>query len=153
MTSTLLALVLQAGGKAPPNTVPVGVAVLVALVTPIVSIVVAWITSTATNKREALRQRHERDLQEQKLRTDLRTEFMAEEAMKQLLQTPEWELRSYGEIKKRIGGFEGNDLRKLLVRSGAIRFYKKGLPHTEENELWGLRERNRDELEKDEDES
>jgi hypothetical protein len=42
--------------------------------------------------------------------------------------------------------------RRLLVRSGAIRFYKRNSPHIEENERWGLRERNREALKKAEDE-
>jgi hypothetical protein len=44
---------------------------------------------------------------------------------------------------------------KHLRRRGfplPIRFDKKNAPHTEENELWGLREENREDLKKAEDE-
>jgi hypothetical protein len=80
-------------------------------------------------------------IQERKLRTDLRTEFMAEEAVRQLLNSPKWEMRSFDEIRTRLGGFEDNELRKLLVRAGAIRFTGEG-----GRELWRLREKNEDRL-------
>ena len=58
-----------------------------------------------------------------RLRTELRTEFMAEEAVKKLLRHKKWEKRSFAEIQRRVGGFEDEELRKLLVRAGAVRFY------------------------------
>jgi hypothetical protein len=61
-------------------------------------------------------------IQERKLRADLRTEVMAEEAVKQLLKSPQWRMRSFDEIKRRTGGFEDDELRKILVRAGAVRF-------------------------------
>jgi hypothetical protein len=63
-----------------------------------------------------------------KLMTDLRTEFMAEAAIKSLLEVPGWELRSFEAIKKRIGAFDDTHLRGLLVRSGAIQFWGKYSP-------------------------
>ena len=80
-------------------------------------------------------------IQERKLKTELRTEFMAEEAARALLQNEQWKKRSFEEIKKRLGGFDDNELRKILVRAGAIRFEA-----TERKELWGLITRNKDEL-------
>jgi hypothetical protein len=80
--------------------------------------------------------------QEERLRAELRTEFMAEEAIRLLLEHPQWKLRSFDEIKRRVRGFEDDELRQLLVRSGAIAFdYTRG-----GLEMWGLRERNRDQL-------
>ncbi|HNY39518.1 MAG TPA: hypothetical protein PKJ41_03955 [Bryobacteraceae bacterium] len=75
-------------------------------------------------------------VQERKLRADLRTEFMAEQAAKELLQHERWTKRSFEEIRKRLGGFEDNELRKILVRAGAVRFESNG------RELWGLISRN-----------
>jgi hypothetical protein len=72
----------------------------------------------------------------------MRTEFMAEEAVKQLLSSPQWKMRSFDEIERKIGGFEENELRKLLVRAGAVRFRGEG-----DRELWGLREKNKASLE------
>lgn len=76
-------------------------------------------------------------LQERRLRTELRTEFMAEQAAKTLLENERWEKRSFVEIKKRLGGFDDDELRKILVRGGAVRFEA-----TDGAELWGLVSKN-----------
>lgn len=94
--------------------------------TIITSILVALITSIATYA-----------IQERKLKTELRTEFMAEQVAKKLLESPKWKMRSFDEIKKRLAGFEDNELRKILVRSGAVRFEGEG-----GKELWGLINKN-----------
>jgi hypothetical protein len=80
-------------------------------------------------------------LQERRLKTELRTEFMAEQAAKLLLENDGWKKRSFDEIKKRLGGFEENELRKILVRSGAVRFEK-----SDGQEFWGLVSRNKEDL-------
>jgi hypothetical protein len=61
-------------------------------------------------------------LQERRLLTELRIEFMAEQAAKSLLENRCWTKRSFDQIKKKLGGFEENELRKILVRAGAVRF-------------------------------
>jgi hypothetical protein len=76
-------------------------------------------------------------VQEYKLKAELRTEFMAEKAAKKLLESDKWKRRSFAEIQKRLGGFADDELRKLLVRAGAVRFTSSN-----EEELWGLIERN-----------
>lgn len=80
-------------------------------------------------------------LQNKKLEAEFRTQFMAETALKSLLSNEKWKKRSFDEIKKRIGGFEDEELRKILVRSGAIRFYT-----SENDELWGLISRNLEDI-------
>lgn len=100
----------------------------------VATILVAFITSLATGIITFL-------LQERRLRAELRTEFMAEEVAKRLLNSPNWNKRSFGEIKKRLGGFEDEELRKILVRAGAVRFMGK-----DDIELWGLIERNEADL-------
>ena len=82
--------------------------------------------------------RAEAKLQEDRLRAELRTEFMAEEAIRQLLQHPQWEQRSFDEIRRRLGGFADDELRCLLVRAGAVAFWSD----SGKKEWWGLRERN-----------
>lgn len=77
-------------------------------------------------------------LQERKLKWELRTEFMAEQAAQTLLQHEKWEKRSFQEIKKRLGGFDDHELRKILVRAGAVRFKGDG-----DLELWELVSRNK----------
>jgi len=81
-------------------------------------------------------------VQERRLKQELKTEFMAEDAAKKLLSEDKWEKRSFSEIKKRLGGFEDDELRKILVRAGAVRFEKSG----DKEELWGLISRNKNEL-------
>lgn len=80
-------------------------------------------------------------IHERKLKAEMRTEFMAEEVAKSLLENERWKKRSFDEIKKRLGGFDGDELRKILVRAGAVRFEA-----TEGKELWGLISRNKEEL-------
>jgi len=79
--------------------------------------------------------------QERKLKADLRTEFMAEKAVCNLLKNEKWKKRSFAEIKKRIGGFEDDELRKILVRSGAVKFEA-----SDSAELWGLISLNKEDV-------
>lgn len=81
-------------------------------------------------------------IQERKLRAELRTEFMAEQAARSLLENLRWQKRTFTEIKKRLGGFTDDDLRKILVRAGAVRFERK----EDGEELWGLLWRNHSEI-------
>lgn len=78
-------------------------------------------------------------VQERKLRTDLRTEFMAETAVRRLLQSRKWRRRYFDTIKKTVGGFTDDELRRILVRAGAVRFRTP----EEGREVWGLIERNK----------
>ncbi|MGB8945192.1 MAG: hypothetical protein WCD21_33920 [Streptomyces sp.] len=80
-------------------------------------------------------------LERGRLREELRTEFMAEATISQLLLHQRWPLRSFEKIKHHIGGFTDDELRQLLVRAGAVRFKDDG-----GEELWGLRVRNQDRL-------
>lgn len=80
-------------------------------------------------------------IQEHRLRQELKTEFMAEQVVKELLSDERWPKRTFGEIKKRIGGFGDDDLRKILVRSGGVRF-----ENHDGGELWGLLVRNKGDL-------
>lgn len=79
-------------------------------------------------------------LQRSKLREDLRTEFMAETAIRDLLLHDEWRLRSFSVIAQRIRGFEEDELRRLLISAGAVCFEVSG------GEMWGLRTSNEDRL-------
>lgn len=80
---------------------------------------------------------------EKKQLTDLRTEFMAEAAIRRLLEVPGWELRSFNAIKRHLGGFSEDHLRRLLVRSGAIQFWSKATgPDGKRKEFWGLLSKN-----------
>jgi hypothetical protein len=80
-------------------------------------------------------------LQERRLREELRTQFMAEGAIRELLLRDQWKLRSFDVIKKRIRGFGDDELRQLLIRAGAVCFEARS-----GEEMWGLRTRNGDRL-------
>jgi hypothetical protein len=101
-----------------------------AIVAGAVSLIVAVVTTLATFRA-----------QERRLRYELRTQFMAEEAIHLLLQNERWKQRSFEAIRRHVGGFDDDSLRQLLVRAGALRFEDK-----DGRELWGLRERNLDRL-------
>ena len=77
-------------------------------------------------------------VQERRLRKIYKLEDRAEEVARQLLSVKKWPLRSYKVIRHHLGGFEDAELRKILVRAGAIRFKSKS-----GEELWGLVERNK----------
>jgi hypothetical protein len=120
-------------------------ALIAAGVSLLISVITGGITLTTTRARiradaEAARFRHEAALveQEDRLRTELRTEFMAEEAIRALLNHPDWVQRKFDEIKHHVRGFDDNELRRLLVRSGAVAFERT----RDRKEMWGLRERN-----------
>jgi hypothetical protein len=103
---------------------------MAALIAGGVSIVVSLITGIAAFR-----------LQKSRLREELRTEFMAETAIRDLLLHETRSLRSFSVIKKRVRGFDDDELRRLLIRAGAICFEDKA-----SEEMWGLRTRNEDRL-------
>jgi hypothetical protein len=100
------------------------------LTTVITSVITAIVTGLVTFT-----------VQERKLKAELRTEFMAEQAVNLLLQHKKWKKRSFDEIKKRIGGFDEIELRKLLVRAGAVKFEA-----SDGGEFWGLISRNKGDI-------
>ncbi|PSB02621.1 hypothetical protein [Merismopedia glauca] len=81
-------------------------------------------------------------VQERKLKSELRTEFMAEQVAKTLLENEKWKKRSFAEIQKRLGGFPEDELRRILVRAGAVRFVVE-----DGKEMWGLLSRNQNSIE------
>ncbi|MGV9249662.1 hypothetical protein [Streptomyces sp. NPDC003710] len=120
------------------------VAAAAALLTGLLSYLAARLKIQADVTSQAKRIAADLELQEDRLRTELRTEFMAEEAIRELLLNAQPK-RSFEMIERRVGGFSGDELRQLLVRAGAVRFYERN----NNRELWGLRERNGPELDRD----
>lgn len=86
-------------------------------------------------QRAALSRRFDMD------EAEIRTRFMAEQVAKALLSQETYKKRSLGAIRRRLGGFEDNALRRILVRAGAVRFVAK-----DGTEYWGLIEKNVDAL-------
>ncbi len=61
----------------------------------------------------------------EKLKLEHKTDFMAEETVKHFLSHKSFTDRSFDVIKKHLGGFEDDELRKILVRAGAIRDFRE----------------------------
>ena len=80
-------------------------------------------------------------VQERKLQKEYQLHDSAERVARALLSDRTWRLRSFKVIRHHLGGFEDDELRKILVRCGAVRFMSKS-----GHELWGLLERNGDRL-------
>ncbi len=53
-----------------------------------------------------------------------RTEFMAEETARALLRHKSFTDRSFETLRGHLGGFQDDELRKILVRAGAMRVYR-----------------------------
>ncbi len=107
------------------------------LTTILTSIITAFGTALVTALASFL-------MQERRMRFEfaqMRTEFMAEQVARQLLEHENWKRRSFERIKYRLGGFDDDELRKILVRAGAIRF-----ENGDGKEFWGLISRNQDDL-------
>jgi lipopolysaccharide export system protein LptC len=77
------------------------------------------------------------------LKENNKTEFMAENTAKHYLSHKGYTDRSFEVLKKHLGGFEENELRKILVRAGAIRIYKE-----DGTEMWRLLSRSLENAEK-----
>lgn len=74
---------------------------------------------------------------------EFKTEFVAENTVKHFLMHKSYTDRSFKILKRHLGGFEDDDLRKILVRAGAIRIYKD-----DGSEYWRLLSRMDDHNEK-----
>jgi len=55
---------------------------------------------------------------------ELKTEFMAESTVRHFLNHKSYTDRSFVTLKNYLGGFEDDELRKILVRAGAIRTFR-----------------------------
>ncbi len=62
-----------------------------------------------------------------------KTEFMAEQTARYFLSHKGYTDRSFDVLIKHLGGFEEDELRKILVRAGAVREY-----HNDGTEWWYL---------------
>ena len=73
----------------------------------------------------------------------IKTEHMAEETVLYYLKHKGYTDRSFELIAKRLGGFEDDELRKILVRAGAVRYIRK-----DGSEWWRLLSRIEEVVEK-----
>jgi len=79
--------------------------------------------------------KHQLRLSQEKDKTD----FMAESTAKHFLSHKAYTDRSFETLKNHMGGFEDDELRKILVRAGAIRVYRE--EGGERTEWWRLLDR------------
>lgn len=81
-------------------------------------------------------------LQRDRLRTELKLEFATETAIRELLSDKRFpeRKRTFRAIGRRLNGLREDDLRRALIRAGAVSFKRR----KDDEELWGLRELNRD---------
>ena len=70
-------------------------------------------------------------------------EFMAERTAKHYLEHKSHINRSFEVLKEHLGGFDDDEVRRILVRAGAIRVKGK-----DEKEWWRLLERNEEYIQK-----
>ena len=54
-----------------------------------------------------------------------KVEFMAEETARHFLSHKSFTDRSFDTLRNHLGGFEDDELRKILVRAGAIRVFRE----------------------------
>ncbi|HVZ43357.1 MAG TPA: hypothetical protein VHA82_06060 [Ramlibacter sp.] len=59
------------------------------------------------------------------MRAQHKTEFVAEETARMLLSHRSFTDRSFEALQRALGGFEADELRKILVRAGATRVYRE----------------------------
>jgi hypothetical protein len=127
-----------------PEAVAAVIAGAVTLIGSLITLAIAnrQLRNSETQLRqEAMQAAKTHQLSEEKLRREYQLEFAAERVARALLEDARWEQRTFETIKRHLGGFADDDLRKLLVRSGAIRFYS-----VSSNEIWGLLDRNKEKL-------
>ncbi len=72
-----------------------------------------------------------------------KTEFMAEDTARHFLSHEKYTDRSFETLQKHLGGFSEDELRKILVRAGAIRIFKE-----DGSEWWRLLSRMEEFIEK-----
>ena len=122
------------------SATPVWVVILVAAVTAGASLLVAVLTAFEQRRKFATelnfqRVKFEQELvaQRAQLQTEHAIELSVEKALQHMLSIYELPYRSFQMIRHHIGGFDANELRRLLVRAGAVRFMA-----ADGAELWAL---------------
>ncbi len=111
-------------------------AVVLALITGISGAIIGGFTTGFLQ-----RQRFQQELK--LMRTEHKTEFMAETTARFFLSHKGYTDRSFATLRESIGGFTDDELRQILVRAGAIRTIRR-----DDSEWWRLLSRNEEYLDK-----
>lgn len=98
---------------------------LASLVGAVVGGLVSWLLN---------RQLHAQQLE--RLRQQYKTEFAAEDTARHFLGHKGYTDRSFEVLRKHLGGFEDDELRRILVRAGAVRTFRD-----DGSEWWRLLDR------------
>jgi hypothetical protein len=123
-------------GTNSPEPTRTWIALAVASIGAGTSIVIAYVASRDQRKKSSAELEFQRGKFEEELlvqRAAYATETSVEKALHNLLSVHRLPYRSFPVIRHHVGGFEPNELRKLLVRAGAVRF----VAH-DGTELWAL---------------
>jgi hypothetical protein len=110
------------------------------IVAAIVSSIVALTIAFLSHQLQKAQLRQELELHKDKVREELKLEFATEAGIRALLSTDKWKLRTFKAIHGRFKGLEADELRKFLIRAGALSYVRK----EDDEELWGLRDHNKD---------
>lgn len=108
----------------------------VPVLTAFLGLIGGVVTALASLRSERRRLRDELEVQREALRAEFGTEESVESALRHFLGIYHLPYRSFPMIRHHVGGFEKNELRRLLVRAGAVRFMAQ-----DGTELWAMRER------------
>lgn len=87
----------------------------------------SWITTKATINS-----------QRERLRREFQLEMATETAIRALLNDRTYAMRSFEKIKYHLHGFDEQELRRYLIRAGAVRFTM-----SDGSEGWGLLEKHK----------
>ena len=117
------------------------IAGIAALASAIVAFKASRESARLSSETARLSSEVERLSSDARLKREFQLEFAAERVAEQLFTDPQWRLRTFKTLKHHLGGFAEDELRKILVRAGAIRFISK-----DGEELWGLLRLNIDRL-------
>ena len=119
--------------------------IIAAVVGAVTAVITAFLTAILTVRKQSqhLEIEHAKlNVALEELRREHSLAYAAERVAHALLKDEQWRLRTFEALQRHLGGFDENELRKILVCSGAIRFYTK----KSGTELWGLLDRNKDRL-------
>jgi hypothetical protein len=94
--------------------------------------VISWMLQSQRNKYEL-----------KILKESNKTEYAAEATAKHYLESEHYTDRSFETLKNKIGGFNDDELRKILVRVGAVRLFRE-----DKSEWWRLLSRNQEAIDK-----
>lgn len=96
--------------------------------------VISYQLQKARFKQDLILQKERFDQELLLLREENKTDNVAEETIRYYLDHEGHLMRSFKHLSTKIAGFEEDELRRLLVRAGAVRFHR----NEDKEEMWCL---------------